>query len=161
MNALSLQLVDLDPSRADSEAATLNQSSKDLAEYPRFRQAYQAPVHPWQKDSVSKLIELVALPENWDGYGASPIGRDVAFFALEILQGSLGERTPKPSVVPTSVGGIQLEWHEKGIDLELQIIGIYECEMWFQDHQTGETNEQILKGDFAPLEGVLKKLTQR
>ena len=47
-------------------------------------------------------------------------------------------RTPVPQVVPSPVGGVQLEWHEKDIDLELHITAPYECEVWFQDHRTGE-----------------------
>ena len=52
---------------------------------------------------------LLALEEDWDSYGAVPI----AVAALETLAGF--------SVVPCSSGGIQLEVHRDGYDIEIEI----------------------------------------
>jgi riboflavin synthase alpha subunit len=52
---------------------------------------------------------LLALEEDWDSYGAVSI----AVTALETLAGF--------SVVPCSSGGIQLEVHRDGYDIEIEI----------------------------------------
>ena len=53
-------------------------------------------------------------------------------FVLSVLNDVMRTRTPIPQVVPSAGGGVQLEWHQKGIDLELHIAGPYQCELWFQ-----------------------------
>ncbi len=40
---------------------------------------------------------------------------------LTILAKILDSRAPPPSVVPTYEGGIQVEWHRNGVDLEIEI----------------------------------------
>ncbi len=71
----------------------------------------------------------------WDSYGAPRIGWDTGMFALSILNDVMRTRTPIPQVVPSGAGGVQIEWHQKGVDLELHITAPYECELWFQDHR--------------------------
>ena len=41
--------------------------------------------------------------------------------ALTILAKILDTRAPPPSVVPTWDGGVQVEWHRNGVDLEIEI----------------------------------------
>jgi hypothetical protein len=103
------------------------------------------------------------MEHGWDSYGAPPVLREVSFFALEILNHVMRPRTPIPQVVPSSVGGIQLEWHEKGIDLEIHIIAPYQCEVWFQDHQHPETPplETEMSDDFSIIEKPISLLTAR
>jgi hypothetical protein len=60
----------------------------------------------------TRLNELLALPENWDGYGAQRIERDAIAGARQFLS--------RVNVTPCVSGGVQLEWHTNGIDLELE-----------------------------------------
>ena len=84
-------------------------------------------------------------------------------FALNILKDVMRPRTPIPQVVPSSVGGVQLEWHEKGIDLELHVTGPYQCELWFQDLNAPGTGpiSMGLTNDFSALLKPIELLTQR
>lgn len=60
------------------------------------------------------LDTIAALPQNWDSYGARPV--DPRAIALARIM------TIRPaSIVPTSGGGIQLEWHEDGLHAEVVI----------------------------------------
>lgn len=63
---------------------------------------------------------LSRLKENWDSYGASPLDKAVIAKAREvwIRVMAYGERW---SAVPMSDGGVQLERHEDGWDIEIQI----------------------------------------
>src|SRR5579875_1870430 len=102
--------------------------------FEKFHRYYDAePDRKWQVEVLNRLVKLVSLPADWDGYGAREIRRDAAMFALELLQHTMRSRTPVPQVVPSSDGGVQLEWHEKSIDLELHIAAPYDCEIWFHD----------------------------
>ena len=51
---------------------------------------------------------LLDLPENWNSYGALPIS-GAAIKAAESM-----------SIVPTCNGGVQLEWHINGHDIEIE-----------------------------------------
>jgi hypothetical protein len=131
--------------------------------FPRFFAEYAEPEQKWQIEIQNQLLEHVQMPEGWDGYGAPAPNMDTAFFALLVLSKIMWTRSPIPQVVPSSTGGIQLEWHEKGIDLELHIFAPYQCEMWFQDHrQAGQPPTSLeLSADFGPLNEPMKLLTSR
>ena len=74
------------------------------------------------KDAVNAdfVQSLRDLPLNWDSYGSPKIGEG----ALKVLQGL--------QVVPTSPGGIQVEWHCNGYDLEIEFnaAGGLETVLW-------------------------------
>jgi len=62
-------------------------------------------------------VKLLALKENWDSYGA-PIISKIAVDAALQLRNVLAT---VPSFVPMSNGGVQIEWHSRGFDVELEI----------------------------------------
>jgi hypothetical protein len=116
---------------ASSEPATPR-----AANYPNFLGAFNAPPERrWQIEVQSHLLKYAKMQKGWDSYSAPPVGWDIGMFALSVLNDVMRTRTPIPQVVPSAAGGVQLEWHQKGIDLELHIAGPYQCELWFQDHQ--------------------------
>jgi hypothetical protein len=131
--------------------------------FPRFQSVFDAePQRRWEVEVVRQLVRLAGFPDNWDSYGAVRLKKDAGLFALEILQKIMRPRTPIPQIVPTSNGGVQLEWHEKGIDLEINILAPYECELWYRDHQT-QTPPQSLEfsNDFSALRDPIGQLTIR
>lgn len=77
----------------------------------------------WLLPTLRSLDELMTLPPNWDSYGAQPIRRRNAIEALSLLAEVSCVSTPAPSVVPLPDGGIQLEWHSGGVDLEVSLPG--------------------------------------
>ena len=81
---------------------------------------------PWFDEFAEKLSELLALEEDWSGYGEKAIdtrcaARAVGLVALLCPQG------PAPWAVPVYDGSIQLEWHDvewrgdKGGDIEVEV----------------------------------------
>lgn len=75
----------------------------------------------WMPSVLGRLKRLLSLPGGWDSYGAPPIDRDAVVHVVEVLNRALGPDAPAPQVVPTPFGGIQLEWHRRGVDLEIEI----------------------------------------
>lgn len=138
------------------------QAAPSRQQYNRFRSEYDAPQdRKWQVEVVRQMMGFLPMQSGWDSYDAPPIGRDVCFFALEVLHSVMHSRTPIPQVVPSSVGGIQLEWHVKGIDLELHITAPYQCEVWFRDRLGGEPISEEISNDFSFLERPISELTSR
>lgn len=75
---------------------------------------------PWLPSAETRINYLLSLPHNWDGEGASPINFECAMEAISFLFNNSLHDTPAPQLVPTSAGGIQVEWHLSGIDFELR-----------------------------------------
>jgi hypothetical protein len=80
----------------------------------------EAEVPSWLMPTVQSLLDLLRLPEDWDGYGAVRIHEQIAQRALMVLVEVLENDAPGPSVVPLSDGGIQIEWHRRGRNLEIE-----------------------------------------
>ena len=75
----------------------------------------------WLEPTLRSFADLVNLPPNWDSYGGRPIEHRAINEALNVLTSIMEDSTPAPSVVPTSEGGLQLEWHVAGVDLEIAL----------------------------------------
>jgi hypothetical protein len=129
--------------------------------YPAFRRAHQAATQPlWQMHVLAKVTALLQLEPGWDGYRAPVPQRDAAMFALEILQGVMTATTPEPSVVPSSVGGVQLEWHDSGIDLEIHVAAPYSGEIWWFDHTANREHTAPLGQDLSTLHEPIARLSK-
>jgi hypothetical protein len=143
-----------------SPAADAARESK----FPNFSRHYNTePERKWEAAVVQALVRLVKMPAGWDSYNAPPLRRDAGHFALEILQSVMRPRTPLPQVIPSAAGGVQLEWHEKGVDLELHITAPYQWELWFRDLQDPNSQPVSLEltDDFSELKRPIALLTAR
>ena len=96
----------------------------------------------WLVPTVEILCELLSLQENWDSYGAPPVASRNVQTALEVLSDIMRDDTPMPQVIPTSRGGVQLEWHTRGIDLEIETISPFKLDVLCEDLRTGEKLEE-------------------
>lgn len=76
--------------------------------------------HPWLGEIIQKAGELLQLKENWNSYGGKPIAKKAMAAALAFIESMMRTPTPKPQLVPCSNGGVQIEWHEQGIDAEVE-----------------------------------------
>jgi hypothetical protein len=73
----------------------------------------------WLDRVVARINVLAALEPGWDGDSALPPTRQAALAALNGLFEVMWPDSPAPSVVPMYDGGVQLEWHGPGLDIEL------------------------------------------
>ena len=148
-----------DGMRVDSRALPRS----PLFSFEKFSQSYDAGLSAkWQVELLTKICSLLQLRDNWDGYRTLSPRRDAGMFALEVLHQAMRPRTPLPQVVPSSDGGIQLEWHERGIDLELHVTTPYHCELWFEDHRSGQEPLSLeLTDNFSTFQAAIATLTSR
>ena len=67
--------------------------------------------------ALAAIRKLTALRDGWDSHGGiAPTheSMDAARRAVYAL------REHPPQVVPTSTGGVQFEWHEGGVEFEIE-----------------------------------------
>lgn len=79
------------------------------------------PATPQYVETVTKLIDLLELPGRWNSYNAQPIKKENVIIAVDLLARLMVEGTPAPQVVPKVRGGVQLEWHTRGMNIEIEI----------------------------------------
>jgi hypothetical protein len=86
-----------------------------------IRAARQDVIPAWVLSTSQAMAELLQLPAGWNSYHARPVKLSSVQSALELLNRIMTDPTPAPDVVPTSPGGVQLEWHTTEIDVEITI----------------------------------------
>ncbi len=79
----------------------------------------------WFTLTFDTLVTLHRKPDS------TPIQRPAVVGMLTILIEFLDSRTPPPSVVPTWNGGVQVEWHRNGVDLEIEVSPAGDAEYFF------------------------------
>jgi hypothetical protein len=123
---------------------------------------FSRPTPEWFAGMLDQICELGNLQENWDSYGGRPIDPQCAQVAVKLLLSIMDEDTPRPAVVPTNRGGIQLEWHCNGIDLEVAVQSPSRIQVAFEDQRGGaEWERQVENGDLRPLVSALQEIAKR
>ncbi len=83
-----------------------------------------------------RLKELAQLETDWDSYDAKPIPPIAFVTALEIL---FKERVPVPDfIAPISNGGLQLEWSDEQICLEIEVFANDNLTYFFYEKKNGK-----------------------
>lgn len=73
-------------------------------------------------NTIAKSInELLLLEPDWDSYGGLPTSEVAARKAIRIVSGIVAQSARLPAIVPVNDGGIQLEWHNNGWDVEIEV----------------------------------------
>jgi hypothetical protein len=88
--------------------------------------------------TVQTLIRLLELPGGWNSYKASPIRKENVNVAVELLARLMRANTPAPNVVPKVRGGVQLEWHTRGVNIEVAIDSPEEVTFFAEDIEKDE-----------------------
>jgi hypothetical protein len=105
----------------------------------------------WFLDVLGRLKELSGLPANWDHHGAPPVNASDLAAALKTLSGVMAADTPAPAIVPISGGGLQLEWHRAGLDVEV-VVGLGEDDgLYFHEKSSDREWEGPTREGFAEL----------
>lgn len=112
----------------------------------------------WTVQLQGRLNELTSLKKGWDGYDGIAVKSSTAQFASEILNTIGHLNLDAPSLVPGSDGSLQIEWHIKGFDLEIDIGAPTHAEVLFVDKVKCTEISYLLSNDFTLLIQLIKKL---
>ena len=117
--------------------------------------------NPLLRETLLRIIDFGRLPSNWDSYGARKIEPQSVAAAIKFLIHETPGSLPLPSVVPTTAGGVQLEWHCNGVDLEVAFCSPSLIEVWFEDLENGCQSEFSISDDFQPLAPLFDRLSRK
>jgi hypothetical protein len=156
-----LNLVRTIPAETDAvDGSTTTGDELRRVNFPRAQRGLELLSEPrWANQVVARLCELLALRPGWDSYNAPAPSRDAAMFTLEVLSRIMKPDTPSPFVVPSSTGGIQIEWHQKDLDFEIHVAGPYDGDFWWSERKGGNESEGSLGADLSPLQDLISKLS--
>ncbi|MFA7335735.1 MAG: hypothetical protein WC028_03035 [Candidatus Obscuribacterales bacterium] len=89
----------------------------------------------------SQLNTICEQSADWNSQHAKPVNYYSAVNAVRLFAEIMTELTPGPQLVPTNRGNLQFEWHQDGIDLELEITDGGEIICCFEDLKAGTDEE--------------------
>lgn len=107
------------------------------------------PVDQWLEPVVNRLDNLLSLPAGWDHHGAPVIDPTDVLSAFQFLRATLLPTSPAPAIVPISGGGVQLEWHRSGLDVEVLVVGRSAAELYLCEIESGREWEGPAESGFA------------
>jgi hypothetical protein len=114
----------------------------------------------WFKPAFTQFQQLLTLKTGWDSYDGERVLFSRVERALSFLGTHLEKQSLPPTVVPLSDGGVQLVWHDRGLDVEATFSATEAPEVFVRDLATGdefETNlDQALTRD--RLREIFRKL---
>jgi hypothetical protein len=70
---------------------------------------------------MERVESMISLDDWWDRSGARAVTFEAFERALQVLSDTMSDDSVAPHFVPVGDGGIQLEWHCAGVDLEVYI----------------------------------------
>lgn len=104
----------------------------------------------WFRPVLDRLREVVALPDGWDTYRSERVAIEAAEDMIGFLTRDLGAADVAPPwIVPLADGGLQIEWHRGGLDVEVTFPREDPPEMYVRDLESGEEWEGSL-AEVAP-----------
>lgn len=92
----------------------------------------------WLSPIVERLSDMGGLSPGWGGPATIPPTPVAVFACLSGLQAFMPHAVVVPAILPTASGGIQLEWHCGGWDLEVEFDPNGLGEFWGEDHTKGQ-----------------------
>ena len=121
-------------------------------------QDFGQPLPNWFDPLVQGFVDALALPPNWDSYNAVAIDSKTVHDAINFIETVLAPTSPAPRVMPLASGGVQLEWHRKGIDLEVIFDPAEEPLFFCKNRVNGEESEHELPKHSSLLASIIASL---
>lgn len=115
-------------------------------------------VPTWVPSIEQAISGLLNLPPNWDSYGAKQVSNKLLEYTVDLLSVILTNDDPIPQIVPTSRGGVQIEWHTDTCDLEIEIIAPHHIDVYYENTHTGEEWEKLRLVDLSVVRKQLATL---
>jgi hypothetical protein len=94
----------------------------------------------WVIEAAKKLESLARFRTGWDSYGGLPLKREARGLTMQVLGWLQKYDLPVPAVVLGSAGTVQLEWRDKGKELEVELRDNNTIE-YLKVHPNGEIEE--------------------
>jgi hypothetical protein len=118
------------------------------------------PEPSWLYPALDRLQHLSSLADNWDSYGGRRLADEAVFTALAVIARLLSDESVPPAIVPTSEGGVQLEWYREGDELEIRVGPNGDISAFRLNEGAGEEAEvhNVSLSNLAPLVALTGRL---
>jgi len=108
-----------------------------------------------QIEAMRALNKITELSQNWDSYGSPPPTFLAIGLAIDVLTKIDHPSLSAASVVPTSGGGVQLEWSVGSRRFQLEILGEGSVE-YLKIDETGPVEEgSLIPTDYDKIRSIL------
>ena len=87
-----------------------------------------------------------------------PVDADVVNSAICLIVRSLNPEIPEPIIAPTNRGGLQIEWHANGVDMEIYFDIRTGPFFWAESAGSGEGMDLPVEGNEALLQEWFTRL---
>jgi hypothetical protein len=113
----------------------------------------------WVQIVLRRLRSIADLPAGWSGRGGPPVEPQLLPQAFQLIADIMPNDDPSyvPHLVPTVEGGLQMEWHRDGFDLEIEMSPL--GEVWVD--YTRVDGSEAWDGDFDDLRDRVSKVLMR
>jgi hypothetical protein len=132
---------------------------------PPLDPAMTSPFRPaaWWTGVDSRLAWILALPENWDGYGAGRVEHEAVRRAWTFLRRVMPPEGATPDIGPTKDGQLQFEWHRLSADLEIRMLPTGEFAVAFDDLRQPEKSwdRVVTATDFPRVLDAIREISGR
>ena len=108
--------------------------------------------------AVDRAIGLLQLPRGWNSHNAERVAETAVRRTIEFLMEYLVSDVPAPVVVPTVRGGLQLEWHRNGVDIEVHFSADGDAVLVAEDGTTGKSVETDVVGHESQVRRWLRRV---
>jgi hypothetical protein len=115
----------------------------DRGEGPNVYTVVAPDASPWYRAALDRISDLTALAIGWNGYDAQEVKADTAMQAVTFLAKVAYPGIAPPAIVPISDGGVQVEWHRGGLDIEIAFSD-EEPGVFVEDREDGTSQELAL-----------------
>jgi hypothetical protein len=135
--ALPVPPPEAQPVRSARIEAPQRPAAGDRAEGPDVWTVLAPDASPWYRAALDRISGLTALAVGWNGYDAREVKADMAIDTAKFLTKVAFPRIAAPSIVTLSDGGVQVEWHRGGVDIEI-VFSDEEPGVYVVDREGGE-----------------------
>ena len=138
-------------------------ASQGIASFRRPRVAITVPLRfvgsNWLAPALAQFESMMSLREGWDSYGGAPTSMSSVQTAISFLGNYLAVESMPPTVVPLSDGGLQLLWHQNGLEVEATFPATDTPEVYVRD--AAANHEFDVDPTAAPSRVALREAFQR
>jgi hypothetical protein len=112
----------------------------------------------WRNYVVERLTQLCRLKRGWDGHGGRPLDGATAIFTGQVLASMMLPDVPRPSIMPLSYGGAQIEWHRRGWDVEIEVAAPNRVVVYTHEIACAVDKEFPLGANLSALREIVQKI---
>jgi len=87
--------------------------------------------------AVDRVLSLAKIDVGWGGPQTRRLQRDALRAAFGVLGMVMSYNSKSPQCVLTNEGGLQMEWHAAGVDLEIEVRADASAEVIIEDPRNG------------------------